>query len=78
MKLEFIRHKLNVEADGLRHMNHYIVYAMYNRIHDEGWADVKSKVVEKFSISWDEMEKRGCPDVISKELRKKYNIPKGL
>lgn len=75
MKLEFIKNILDVEVDSLRHVNHYVVKAMYNKIHDEGWAEIDHKLIEKIDITWDEIDKNGGVGDFVNRLRKKYDIP---
>ncbi|MHA6530158.1 hypothetical protein [Paenibacillus sp. BAC0078] len=73
----FIRNILDVEVDGLRHRNRYIVRAMVDVIQADGFAKMEQKVIEDVTLTWDEIEKEGGVSEVKKQFKERYNLQKG-
>lgn len=74
MEKSLIRHALDVDVDGLRGMTRYTVKAMYDVPGDDGFASIEFEEVEAFTLTWEEIERRGGPASVAKGLREKYGI----
>jgi len=74
MRLELIKNIVEVKVDGLRGVNHYKISALYDRIHEEGWADTCQKVIDEFDYSWDDIEKDGGIAQVNKDLQECYGV----
>ncbi|KTS84462.1 hypothetical protein NS115_03795 [Paenibacillus jamilae] len=73
----FIKNVLNVDVDGLKHKNRYVVRAMYNvRQEDESgvWYKIVQRVIEDLTLTWDEIEEEGGVCEINKQLKECYNV----
>lgn len=74
----FIKNVLNVEVDGLRGTNRYIVRAMYDveKVHPlhGSYYDITQRVVEDITYTWDEIEQEGGIAEIEKQLKECYNV----
>ena len=74
MEKEFIRNTLDVEVDGLKGENRYIVSAMYNLISDDNVATLKMEIIEDVILTWDEIERDGGLSGVLKDLKECYQI----
>lgn len=74
---KFIRNELNIDNDPFKSLITYKVSALYDvkRVCETGteYWKLKARVIEEFSLTWDEVDKRGHHNVIM-NLREKYNI----
>lgn len=72
---EHLRNTLTVDNDGLKHVITFTVSEMYDLIDDDGFATVKTDLLERFQITWDELDKSDkTMSGIKEELVKKYDI----
>ena len=74
MKLEFIKNVLNVEVDGLKGINHYVIKAMYDKIDEDNFATTTFKIVDDFKMTWKEIEEEGGIAEINKDLKECYGV----
>lgn len=74
MKLEFIKNVVKVEVDGLRGVNSYTIKAMYNEIGEDGFANIVHKLVDSFSLTWDEIERDGGIAQVKADLAEVYGV----
>lgn len=70
----FIRNVLNVDVDGLRHRNRYVVKAMYDVEQPDGYYKLVQRVIEDVTMTWDEIEEEGGVAEVNKQLRECYNV----
>jgi len=73
----FIKNDLQVDVDGLRHRNRYIVRAMYDVRHEDERGvhyKLEQRVIEDLTLTWDEIEQEGGVVEINKQLKKCYNL----
>lgn len=70
-----LRNILSVDNDGLGHVITYEVREMYDLVGDDGFATTKSDLLERFRITWDELDGSGRTMAsIRNDLVKKYDI----
>ena len=74
MRLEFIKNILDVKVDGLAGVNHYTVKAMYDEIDSEGFATITYKTIDKFDMTWKEIEEKGGVGAVNKDLKERYGV----
>ena len=74
MKMKFIKNVLEVEVDGLRGNNHYVVKGMYDQIDNDGIATIVFKLVDEFNYTWDEIERDGGIAQVNKDLKECYGV----
>lgn len=74
MKKEFIKNVLNIEVDGLKGINHYSIVAMYDLIDEDGYANIIFEPVDKFSMTWKEIDEDGGISVVNKDLEECYGV----
>lgn len=74
MRLEFIKNVLNVDVDGSRGINHYVIKAMYDKIDEDNFATTIFKIVEEFDLTWKEIEEKGGVGEINKQLKECYGV----
>lgn len=74
MKLEFIKNVLNIDVDGLRGINHYVIKAMYDKIDEDNFATTVFKLIDEFDLSWKEIEEKGGIEEINKQLKERYGV----
>ena len=74
MKEIFIKNVLDVEVDGLRGINRYVVKAMYDEIQEEGYATIKYRTIEDITLTWSEIEEEGGIAEINRQLKEIYNV----
>jgi len=71
----FIKHKLDVDNDPFKHLITYKVTALYNvKNIEEEYSEIKSRIVEEFVLTWDELDKGKFHHQVCEDLNKKYNI----
>jgi|GEM_PF-2183008 len=73
-KLEFIKNVLDINVDSFKQVNTYTIKAMYNDIDEEGYRTIKFKLVDEFSLTWDEIEKDGGISQVNKDLKECYGV----
>ena len=72
MKYEFVANFLNVDVDGFGRTTHYAIKAGYNRIHDDGFADMCFETVAEFRLTPYEINERGGLAKFNEWLREEY------
>ena len=72
--LEFIRNVLSVDVDGLKGVNTYTIKAMYNKVNADGFATVVHQLVDKFEMTWDEIERDGGTAQVNADLKECYGL----
>ena len=72
MKFEFIGNVLSVDVDGLKGVNTYTIKAMYNRISADGFADIHFELVDRFSLTWSEINEDGGIGQVNADLNDCY------
>ena len=72
MKFEFIGNVLSVDVDGLKGVNTYTIKAMYNRISADGFADTHFELVDRFSLTWSEINEDGGIGKVNADLNDCY------
>lgn len=73
----FIKNVLDVDVDGLRGTNRYKVKAMYDvrrEGHSGHYYEIKFKLIEDITFTWDEIEREGGIAEINKQLNECYNV----
>ena len=70
----FIKNILDVDVDGLRQRNRYVVRAMYDVKQPDGYYKLVQRVIEDVTMTWDEIEEEGGVAEVNKQLRECYNV----
>lgn len=70
----FIKNWLSVDVDGLRGVNRYRIYAMYDEEQSNGRYELKNTLIEDLEMTWEEIEKEGGIHEINKQLKECWNI----
>lgn len=76
MKKEFIKNVCDVDVDGFRGINTYTIKAMYNVEKEEGYWGIEFKLLDKFTMTWAEIERDGGISQVNRDLEECYNIKK--
>lgn len=71
--VEFIKVIKDIKVDGLKGINTYTIYLLYNKKHGEYWS-VETLAIDKFDYSWDEIERDGGIEQINSDLKEVYCI----
>ena len=74
MKIEFVKNIFDVEVDGLKGINNYKIYSMFEEIHPEGFAKTRLKLIDEFEMTWKEINRDGGISAVNKDIREVYNI----
>ena len=72
MKLVFVKRIINVNVDGLKNVNHYKVQDQFDKIDDDGFADIAFKTVDEFDYTWSEIERDGGLSAIKQDILNTY------
>lgn len=73
----FIKNVLDVQVDGLRGINRYVIRSMWDvKQEDERgvWYKLVQRVIEDITYTWDEIEQEGGIAEINKQLKECYNV----
>lgn len=73
----FVKNVLDVEVDGLRGTNRYIVKAQYDVRKEDArgvWYELKHKVIEDLTLTWKEIEEEGGVAEINKQFKECYAV----
>ena len=77
--VEFIKVIKDTKVDGLRGINTYTISILYNKRHIdkknnyEYWS-VETLIIDKFQLTWDEIEQDGGVAQINKDIKEVYCI----
>ena len=75
--VEFIKTQSNVKVDGLKGINTYTISIVYNKKHTDKFGEywsVETLVIDKFQLTWDEIEQDGGVEQINNDLKEVYCI----
>lgn len=72
--LQLIKYIVDVDVDGLLGINHYTIKGMYDKIDDDGFAEIVFKTIDKFSMTWNEIEEYGGIAQVNADLRECYGV----
>ena len=72
MKQVFAKRIVNVDVDGLKCVNHYQIQDQFDKIGDDGFADIVFKTVDEFDYAWDEIERDGGLATVKQDLIETY------
>ncbi|GIO42454.1 hypothetical protein [Paenibacillus apis] len=70
----FIKNVLDVDVDGLRHINRYVIRSMWDVRQEDGRYKLVQRVIEDITYTWDEIEQEGGIAEINKQLKECYNV----
>ena len=74
--VEFIKIDKDIKVDGLKGINTYTIYLLYNKKHvdelGEYWS-IETLVIDKFDYTWDEIDQEGIAQ-INKDIKEVYCI----
>lgn len=70
----FIKNILEVDVDGLKAENNYTINAMYDVVGLDGFAIVEHVTVDRFTMTWDEIERDGGVAAVVEEIKEEYKI----
>lgn len=75
-KEEVIKRTLDVDVDGLKGTVKYTIKEMYDLIHPEGYATIKHRLIDEFTMTWDEIEEeeRNEGKSMKEQIFEAYNI----
>lgn len=75
MKEIFIKNVLEVDVDGARQENRYIVRALYDVDHEgDGEYSLEQRIIEDVTMSWKEIEKEGGIVEVNKQFKEGYDL----
>ncbi|APT48325.1 hypothetical protein [Bacillus safensis] len=76
---EFIKNVLDVDVDAVKGTVKYTISEMYDEIDEEGVAEIKFKLIDEFTMTFNEIKKKEEQQghSMGHELHKKYGIPRG-
>ena len=74
--LKFIRNGMDIDNNARTKEITFKVYALYDEIQPDGYATVKTVIVEKIVLTWDEIDKMGLDNYtkFTRELYHKYDV----
>ncbi|HBI04305.1 MAG TPA: hypothetical protein DDY49_09790 [Paenibacillaceae bacterium] len=58
MKEKTIKRTLDVDVDGLKGIVKYVIKEMYDLIDDEGFATIKFRPIDEFTMTFSEIEEK--------------------
>ena len=74
--VEFIKIDKDIKVDGLKGINTYTIYLLYNKKHvdelGEYWS-IETLVIDQFQLTWEEIEREGIAQ-INKDIKEVYCI----
>ncbi|MFE5473855.1 hypothetical protein [Bacillus safensis] len=76
---EFIKNVLDVDVDAVKGTVKYTISEMYDEIDEEGVAEIKFKLIDEFTMTFNEIKKKEelQGHSMGAELHKKYGISRG-
>ena len=73
-ELESIKNVLDVDVDALHHKNTHTIRAMYNATDHDGFASITQKIVDRFDLTWKEIEEEGGVSAVNRDLHDCYGV----
>ena len=70
--LVFVKRRISVTVDGLKCINHYKIQDQFDRVDDDGFADIVFKMVDEFDYTWDEIERDGGLAAVKQDIIETY------
>lgn len=74
MELKLIKRIVDVDVDGLNAVNHYTIRAMYDKVGDDGFADIVFKTIDEFDYTWADIEMDGGIARINADIAECYGV----
>ena len=78
MDEKHIKYLMEVKVDGLRGINTYTIKEAYDKAEDDGndykYYSYNERVINEFTMTWEEIEKSGGVGKVNAQLRERYNI----
>lgn len=74
-RLEFIKNIVEVNVDGLKGINHYVIKEAYNKIITDELgpcAKYVEKIIDEFDYKWSDIDKDGGIGKINSDLKECY------
>ena len=74
--LKFIKNGMDIDNNARTKEVTFKVYALYDEIQPDGYATVKTVVIDTIVKTWDEIDKMGLDNYckFTRELAHKYNV----
>lgn len=76
MREQIIKRTLDVDVDGLKGIVKYVIKEMYDLIHDEGYATIEHRLIDEFTMTFNEIEEeeKSLGHSIKTEIYEVYGI----
>lgn len=74
--LKFIKNGIDIANNAKTQKVTFKVYSLYDEIQPDGYATVKTVIVETIVLTWNEIDKMGLDNYckFTRELAHKYNV----
>lgn len=75
-KLKFIKNGIDIDNNAKTQKVTFKVYSLYDEIQPDGYATVKTVIVETIVLTWNEIDKMGLDNYtkFTRDLYHKYNV----
>lgn len=75
-KLKFIKNGIDIDNNAKTQKVTFTVYSLYDEIQPDGYATVKTVIVETIVLTWNEIDKMGLDNYtkFTRDLYHKYNV----